>query len=80
MMPSTGQIKEKGVSIAVAAGVKSEDANYALSTFPQAQIMGCPMLMFPGNHARFEMEPKVFSKALLEAFEMMERKNKGPSS
>jgi hypothetical protein len=77
--PDLRQIKDKGVSIAVAAGVRSEDANYAVSTFPQAEIMGCPRLMFPGNHAGFEMEPEVFAKALLEAFEMMEKK-KGADS
>ena len=37
--------------------------------------MGCPSLMFPGNHAGFEMAPEVFAKALLHAFEMMEKKN-----
>ena len=75
--PDLRQIKQKKVSIAVAAGAKSEDANYARSTFPQADIMGCPRLMFPGNHAGFEVEPEVFSKALLDAFEMMEKKKKG---
>lgn len=62
--------------IAVVAGVKSEIANYGLSTFPQVEIIGRSRLMFPGNHARFNMEPKVFSKALLEAFEIIESKKK----
>lgn len=78
--PDLRQIREKGASIAVAAGVKSEDANYAVSTFPQAEILGCPRLVFPGNHAGFEMEPEVFSKALLDAFAMLEKRNKEAAS
>jgi hypothetical protein len=74
--PDLRQIRDKGVSIAVAAGVKSEGANYALSTFPQVEIMDCPRLVFPGNHAGFEREPEPFAKALLEAFDMLERRKK----
>lgn len=72
--PDLRQIMDKGVPIAVAAGAKSEDANYALSTFPQAEIMGCPRQVFPGNDAEFEMEPESFAEALLEACEMLERR------
>lgn len=39
--------------------------------------MGCPRLVFPGNHAEFEMEPEPFAEVLLEAREMLEeRKDK----
>ena len=72
--PDLRKIKDNGVSIAVAAGVKSGDAFYARSTFPQAEIIGCPRLMFPGNHGGFEMEPKEFAESLLDAFKLMEKK------
>jgi hypothetical protein len=72
--PDLRQLRDKGVSIAVAAGAKSEDPNHVLSTFPQAGIMGCPRLVFPGNDAESEMEPEPFAEALLEACEMLERR------
>lgn len=76
-MPDLRKIVGNGVSIAVAAGVKSEDAFYARATFPQSEILGCPRIMLPGHHSAFDTEPAVFAVAMIEAFEMMEKRRAG---
>lgn len=73
--PDLSRIVDNHVSILVAAGVKSADAAYARTTFKQADILGCPRLMFPGHHMAFESEPAAFAAELLKAYEQMERQS-----
>lgn len=52
--PDLRRVRSNGASIAVARGVKSEDACYATGAVPQSDIMDCPLLIFPGHHTAFE--------------------------
>ena len=65
--PDLRKIVKNGVSIAVAAGVKSADAFYARTTFPQAEILQCPRFELPGHHSGYEVEPAAFATELIDA-------------
>jgi len=75
-MPDLRKIVGNGVSIAVAAGLKSKDAFYARATVKQAEILGCERFMLPGHHSAFDTEPEPFAAKLVEAFGVMERRRK----
>ncbi|KAH8703420.1 acetyltransferase/esterase [Talaromyces proteolyticus] len=72
--PELRKIVENGVSIAVAAGLASEDAFYAVTTIHQSEILNCPRFIFPSHHSGYEAEPAAFAEKLLAALEHMEQK------
>lgn len=72
--PNFKNILDKKVSIAVAAGERSKDASFARTTFPQADYLGCPRFVMPGNHSGFDGEPEAFAEKLIEAFDSMDKK------
>jgi hypothetical protein len=73
--PDLRVIAKNGVSVAVAAGKASADAFYARTTVLQAEILGCPRLVLPGNHTAFENTPEPFAEVLLDGFgKLRERK------
>jgi hypothetical protein len=69
--PDIKKIVENRVSIATAAGWKSEDAFYARTTIHQAEILKCPRFMFPGHHNGYEEHPAPFAEALIDAFDSL---------
>ncbi|EXJ86907.1 hypothetical protein A1O3_03861 [Capronia epimyces CBS 606.96] len=75
--PDLTRIVRNGVSIGVAAGLKSADAFYARTTFPQAEILQCPRFEFPGHHGGYESEPALFAPALIDAFAQLEERKAG---
>ncbi|KAJ5115784.1 hypothetical protein N7456_000132 [Penicillium angulare] len=72
--PDLRKIVKNGVSIAVAAGVKTADAFYARTTFPQSEIMGCPRFIVPGHHGGYEAEPVAFAAELIKIMQVLEEK------
>ena len=72
--PDLRKIVENKVSIAVAAGRKSEDAFYARTTIPQSEILGCPRIMMPGHHSGFDAQPEEFAAAMLDTLEMLAKR------
>ena len=73
--PDLRQIVRNQVSIAVAAGAKSQDAFYARTTEPQSEILHCPRFLLPSHHTGYEAEPGLFAVELLRAFAEMELRN-----
>lgn len=69
--PDLRPIAQNHVSIAVAAGEGSLDAFYARTTVPQAEILGCPRIVLPGNHTAFDNMPEAFAAALLEGYKSL---------
>lgn len=70
--PDLRRIVQHRVNIALAAGIRSEDAWYARTTLEQRDILGCQHYILPGNHAGFELEPGSFAKKLLEVLDDLE--------
>jgi pimeloyl-ACP methyl ester carboxylesterase len=72
--PDLRKIVENKVSIAVAVGDLSDDAFYARTTIKQAEILGCPQFLFPGDHNGYDSQPVGFAKDLKQAYQDMEKK------
>jgi pimeloyl-ACP methyl ester carboxylesterase len=74
--PDLQRIVESKVSIAVAAGEKSQDSFYGRTALEQEEVLKCPRLVFPGSHQGFESEPEMFAPALIEAFDMLQKRRR----
>ncbi|KAK5216036.1 hypothetical protein LTR72_010912 [Exophiala xenobiotica] len=74
--PDLTKIVPNGVSIAVAAGRKSDDAFYARTTFRQSEIMECPRYMVPGHHNGYESQPLEFAHELKDILDKMNSSKK----
>lgn len=72
--PYLHKIVENNVSVAVGYGEHGGNAFYARTTVPQAEILKCPRVEFPGHHQGFESVPEEFYKVLMETFEVLEKR------
>ena len=75
--PDIRKVVGNKVSVAVGVGKDSEGAFYANTVLAQKEIMGCPLVVFPGHHQTFENEPERFCPVLLETFDMLEKAKGG---
>ncbi|KEY73663.1 hypothetical protein S7711_07710 [Stachybotrys chartarum IBT 7711] len=76
--PNLHAIKENGTSVGIMRGERSGDAFYAVSTYGQAQILGCPRLDVPGHHLGFESEVDAFVPHFYKMLDILEaRKTDG---
>ena len=64
--PNLVKLRENNVSMVVVAGEESKDAWYARTTIVQAEMIGCPRIMWPGAHTVYKIKPHVFVEALLD--------------
>lgn len=69
--PNMPKLRDNGVSMAVVAGEKSKDAYYARTTAVQAEMLGCPRIMWPGAHTVYKTSPDAFVRALLDTLRQL---------
>ena len=65
--PDLDAVRRNRLPVVTAAGRDSADAYYARTARIQAEILGCPRHLFPGNHLGFFFEPEAFAAAMLKA-------------
>lgn len=69
--PNIAKLRDNGVSMAVVAGEESKEAYYARTTTVQAEMLGCPKIMWPGAHTVYKIYPHEFVVALLDTLRQL---------
>ena len=75
--PNLSQVRASGVSIATVEGVESKGVFHATSAKVQSEILGCTHVIWPGAHAPFVTDPKMFAAELHETLEILRGQREG---
>ena len=78
--PNLALLQGNDLSMAVIAGEESKDAYYARTTAVQAEMLGCPRIMWPGAHTVYKIYPHDFVEALLDTLQQLGDKRHGGAS